>query len=109
MCSDDLPLSILRRKRGRNVTTVQGVFLVSVLGGATSLIAAIGVARSHWRPDVAPFGRQANAFKVLARPESYAVASVLGVIRGLTTFGYGLLGIAVFCLAYQFLKDLAGY
>ena len=84
---------------------VQALFLVSVLGGAASLVAAIGVARANWREDVAPFGRQTSARRVLARPESYAEASVLSLIRTLTTIGFGCLGVAILCIAYQFLKD----
>ena len=50
----------------------QALFLIGVLGGAGSLIAAIAVARLHWQADIAPFGRRPNSLKVLARPASYA-------------------------------------
>jgi hypothetical protein len=85
---------------------VQVLFLVSLLGGVAILVGAIGMARLRWRNDVAPFGRHTNAFKVLARPESYVVAQALPLIRTLTFFGYGLAGVGVVCLIYQFLADL---
>ena len=86
---------------------VQAVFLVSVLAGVASLVAAISVTRFHWRSDIAPYSRQTSAFKVLARPQSYAMASALGVIRTLTLIGYGLLAVAILCIAYQLLNDLS--
>lgn len=80
---------------------VQVLFLASLLGGVAVLIGAIGMARLHWRKDATPFGHHTNAFKVLARPESYVVAQALPFIRTLTFFGYGLAGVGIVCLIYQ--------
>jgi len=85
---------------------VQVLFLASVLGGVTSLVGAIGVARLRWRSNVAPFGRQTNAFKVLALPGSYVVESAVPLIRTLTFLGCGLVGGGIVCLIYQFLADI---
>jgi hypothetical protein len=85
---------------------VQTVFLVSVLGGVVSLVAAVAVARQHWRTDVARFSHETNALKVLVRPASY-VASGLAVIRTLTLIGCGLLVVALLCLVYELLVSLA--
>lgn len=84
---------------------VQALFLMSLFGGVASLVAAILVARLHWRSDVTPFGRRTNAFKVLASPASYAAPPALPLIRRLTVIGYGLVGVAIVCLVYQFLAD----
>jgi len=86
----------------------EAIFLVGLLGGIASLVAAIGVARQNWRRDVAPFSRHTSSFKVLARPGSYASATAVGSIRALTAIGYGLLGAAILSLGYQLLADLGG-
>ncbi len=80
----------------------QALFLTSVLAGAVSLVAAIGVARLHWRPDLAPFSRHTNALNVLARPASYAHPVALRVIRMLTLVGCKLFGVALVCLVFEF-------
>ena len=72
-----------------------------------SLVAAIAVARMHWRPDVAPFGRHTSSHLVLARPASFVVGSALGRVRMLTGIGCGLLGLAILCLLYQFVADFS--
>jgi len=84
---------------------VQTVFLVSVLGGVVSLVAAVATARTHWRTDAEPFGRRTRAFSVLARPVSCVVASAIPLVRSLTVLGCGLLAIALLCLAYQAVVD----
>jgi len=86
----------------------QAVFLIGLLGGIASLVAAIGVARQNWRRDIAPFSRQTSSFKILADPGSYASASAVGSIRTLTAIGYGLFGAAILSLGYQLLADLRG-
>jgi hypothetical protein len=93
-------------KAGTSAIVVQTVFLVSVLGGVVSLVAAVGIARTHWRTDVARFSSETNALNVLLRPASY-VASGLGAIRTLTLLGCGLLGVALLCLVYELLVSLA--
>jgi len=72
-----------------------------------SLVAAIAVARTNWRPDVAPFGRHTSSHQVLARPASFVVGSALGRVRILTGIGYGLVGLAILCLLYQFFTDFS--
>ena len=89
------------------MSPVQAIFLTSLFGGVVSLVAAVGVARLNWRRDVAPFGRRTDSVKVLARPASYAAASAAGSIRTLAGIGYGLLGVAILCLLYQFFADAA--
>ena len=84
----------------------QAIFLTSVLGAVVSLVAAIGVARLHWRTDVAPFGRDTNTVKVLARPACFARPSALGAIRTLTVLGCALFAVALGCLIYQFYADV---
>jgi len=86
---------------------VQAIFLTTVLGGTACLVAAITVARFNWRSDVPPFIQVSSAFKVLARPSSYVVAPTVPLVRALTLIGYGLLGIAFICLAYQLFTDLS--
>jgi len=85
---------------------IQVLFLGSVLGGVTSLVGAIGVARLRWRSDVTPFGRQTNSFKVLALPALYVVESAVPLIRTLTFLGCGLVGAGIVCLVYQVLAEL---
>jgi hypothetical protein len=86
----------------------QAVFLIGLLGGIASLVAAVGVARQNWRRDIAPFSRQTSSFKILTDPGSYASASAVGSIRTLTAIGYGLFGAAILSLGYQLLADLRG-
>jgi hypothetical protein len=86
----------------------QAIFLIGLLSGIASLVAAIGVARQNWRRDIAPFSRQTSSFKILADPGSYASASAVGSIRTLTAIGYGLFGVAILSLGYQLLADLRG-
>ena len=85
----------------------QPLFLTSVVAGVLVLVAAISVARLHWRTDVAPFGRHTNAIKVLARPASYVRPSALRAIRTLTLAGCTLFGVALGCLVYQFVADVS--
>jgi hypothetical protein len=86
---------------------IQALFLTSVLGGVVSLVAAIAVARMNWRPDVAPFGRHTNSHRVVARPASFVAGSALGRVRMLTGIGYGLIGLAILCLLYEFFADFS--
>ena len=85
----------------------QVLFLTSVGAGVLTLVAAISVARLHWRTDVAPFGRHTNAIKVLARPALYARPSALRAIRTLTIVGCTSFGVALGCLVYQLVADVS--
>ena len=86
-------------------TVVEVIFLTSLFTGVAGLIGAVSVARIKWRPDVAPFSRQHNVFKVLAQPQEYALPSAVGRIRAFTYIGYALLGLAIASLAWQFWID----
>lgn len=83
----------------------QALFLVSVLAGTAPLIAAIGIARWHWRVDSVPY-RETYAFSVLRRPASYVSPGWVGPVRALALVGSCLIALAVGCLAYQLLVDL---
>jgi hypothetical protein len=87
---------------------VHTLFIASVLGATACLVAAIVVARLHWRHDIAPFGRDTNALRVLLRPASYTRESSVAGIRVLTVLGCALYAAALLCLVYQALADFGG-
>jgi len=86
---------------------IQVLFLGSVLGGVTSLVGAIGVARLRWRSDVTPFGRQTNSFKVLALPALYVVESVFPLFERWLSLGAVLSGPGLFAWSTRFWQNLA--
>ena len=85
--------------------TVQALFLVSVLAGTGALIAAIAIARCHWRLDVAPY-RETYAFSVLRHPASYVTPDWVRSVRTRALVGMCLMALAVGCLSYQLVVDL---
>jgi hypothetical protein len=85
---------------------IQALFLLSVVAGALTLGAAIGIARTHWRLDIEPY-RERYSFSVLRRPSSYVQPDWVGSVRVLALVGCCLIAVAVGCLTYQLAVDLA--
>ena len=87
---------------------IQAIFLTCLLTGIACLIGAISVARQNWRRDIEAYSRKTNAFKVLSKPQQYAVQSAVALIKTLALMGYIFVGLAIICLGYQFMIDFAG-
>ena len=83
---------------------LQATFLVTVIAGALTLVAAVGTARMHWRVDVTPY-RETYAFNVLRHPAAYVRPQWAAKVRILAIVGVCLLVLAVGCLAFQLAID----
>ena len=85
---------------------IQALFLVSVVAAPFTLLAAIMIARMHWRLDIGPY-REGYAFRILARPSSYVQPDWVGSVRALALAGGSLLATSFGSLVYQLAVALA--
>jgi hypothetical protein len=83
---------------------VEAVFLSLLFSGLLALLTGLLLARFHWRPDIAPYGRQTRALDVALHPERYVKDAPLGLIRSLTLIGMLLLASAAGVVAYEILS-----
>ncbi|HXX83509.1 MAG TPA: hypothetical protein VEN29_05955 [Casimicrobiaceae bacterium] len=85
---------------------IQALFLMSVIVGPLTLVAAIVIARMHWRLGIGPY-REGYAFRVLARPSSYVQPDWIGSVRALALVGCCFIAVATGSLIYPLAVALA--
>ena len=83
---------------------IQALFLLSVIAGALTLVAAIFTARMHWRLDIGPY-HERYAWRVLRRPGSYVQQEWVGSVQALALVGCCLVAVAIGSLIYQAAVD----
>jgi hypothetical protein len=84
------------------------MYLVLLFAGIAALVAAGGVTRFHWRPDIPPYDRGTRALQVLLHPERYAKDAPLRAIRALSVAGAILLVGAAGIVLYDVLRAVMG-
>jgi hypothetical protein len=84
---------------------IEGLFLTSVVAAALVLVAAIALARMHWRSDIGPY-RERYAFSILRRPGSYVQPDWVRPVRTLAVVGCSFVAVACGCLIYRVALDL---
>jgi len=86
------------------MSTSERLFLTMLISGILVLLASLTLARLHWRPDIARYGRRAQVLQVLLHPEQYTVNAFLRAIRSLSTTGALLLAGAAILLVFELVR-----
>lgn len=86
---------------------IQAAFLVSLFAAICFLVAAVVIARVHWRPDIEPYGRQTNVLHLMRNLPLYVMPGAVARVRRLEIVGVLFLICAVGALAYKLTADLA--
>src|SRR4029453_7260940 len=88
----------------RVVNMTQPVFFGLLFSGILLLLASLMLTRTHWRRDIAPYGRHTRLLHVTMHPEEYTMDAPLRAIRVLSVAGALLLASAAGVLAYELVR-----
>jgi hypothetical protein len=88
------------------VNAGETAFLAFLISGILVLVISLLLMRTHWRPDIAPYGRRTRLLHMTLHPEEYTEDAPLGAIRALTFVGTLLLASAVALLVRELVRTL---
>jgi hypothetical protein len=85
---------------------VEAAFLGFLVSGILVLVLSLMLMRTHWRPDIPPYGKATRLLDITLHPEDYTEDAPLRAIRVLSFVGALLLASAVALLVRELVRTL---
>jgi hypothetical protein len=83
------------------------LFLLLLSVGIACLVVGLFLTRRAWRADIPPFGRGSRPFQIALRPEQFATAANVPLIRALNFMGGASVLCALVVVAYDILAGVS--
>ena len=84
----------------------EAAFLAFLISGIFVLMISLLLMRTHWRPDIPPYGRAPRLLAITLHPEDYTEGAPLRASRVLSFVGALLLASAVALLVRELVRTL---